>query len=534
MQGATIDQGWTTIGIGAGQQPGAGVGLDQCETGAAVVGDPAGNCSGSRAGQDQIQIGRAGIGHCASQGQPAIGGQEDAVAEQRDATLHSIIPSEVDQTSRAVIQEEINIRRESHRVGQADGADIAGIGGHDLFGTAAEGRGTGRHHCATVDINIGGERIVATESNRPAINHGNAASANQPIADGVGIAAGKHDLSVIGHRAGPELAARTTIAHLQRSAADNHEAAVGVVAAEDHCVRAVLGEIAGASQDPGEGQSAAAATTESHIPAEDHAIGDHKAARAVLGDQRGEAHEGDVVARDVLGEGGRIGEIDLFGDQAGQVIDRSVAAVGGSTKTQHQIGGEGWRHLIVLPLIRRAESPGRIGPGKANRARIIQKKAGVVIGQCQTPGAVEGVGEAGQIQAEGVGRDPARGCGDREAVVAVLVKVGRRQRGDVDGERVAAGGRVGQRACDVEQIPSRAGRAGRVVNLPNIVAAATQRKRAGGAQGGRPGSRAGGDRAAVEDLELPGAVIEHQRSGPGEHAQIGDHKVVLQGGSASG
>ena len=531
MQGPGVDQRGAAVGVGAGQDPGPGVSLDQAEAGAVAVGDDAGNSARcAAAGQDQIGVGGAGIGDRAGQGQLAIGHHHRGIAGQGEHALDGVAAGLVDQAGGAIADQEPEVGAEGDRVGQADRADIAGIGGDDLLGTGAERVGGDGHRGAVENIQVGGEGIGATEGDGPAIDDTDGAGAGEAVTNRVGIAAGERQLGVVAHEAGPEQAAGAAVADLQRAAIEEDQPAVGVIAAQHNRVRAVLGEIAGAAQHPGEGQRAAAGAAEAEMAAEHHIVGDHKAAGAVLGEQRGQAGEGEIAARDELGEAGGIGQVDLFGDQAGQVIEGGVGA-GGAAKIHDQVGGaRGW-DIAFLPLGGGAEGSGRIGPGEIIRAGVVQLQVGAA-GQRQAPGAIVLVGEAAEVQAERVGDDAAAGGGDGKAVVAILVEVEHRPGGveggqgdHVDDKRVAAGGRVRQEAIDLEQIP--AGGAGGAIDLPEVIAAAAQGERAGGGQGGRAVGEAGGDGAPPLDQHAGGAA-DGDGAGAGQGGQaVGDQQIVL-------
>ena len=537
LQGAAIDERDSAIRIGASQQPGSAVGLDHAQGRAAPVRDDTRYCaSRAAAGQNQIGVISAGIRDRTGQGQLAIGHHHRAVALQCNHALHRVAADLVDQARRAVVQEEVDVRRERDIARQPDCADIAGVGGHDLFRARAEGGGTGGHHCAAGDIDIGGERVIAAQGHRAAVDYADAAGADQPIPNRIGIAAGEHQLRVIGDQPGPEQAARPTRAHLHGPAVDDHQAAVGIVAAQHHRERPGRGQAVGPAEDAREGQRAAAgATGQQHRAIQRHVVGDHKAAHPVLGDRRGEADKAQAVTGDELGHAAAgVGQIDLFGDQAGQVVVSGVTAVGGAAKVQDQIRGAHGGNRAVLPLAGRAKVARAIAPGEAVGAGVIEHQVAAAAHR-QAPGPVVGVGEAGQIQAERIGVNSPAGGGDGEAVVAVLVEVAEqpgaiagRQGYHIDHKRIAARGRIRQRAIDLQPVPAAARGAGRAVDLPQVIAAAAQGERPRGRQGPRPGAQARGDRAAALDQHAR-AAANHQRAGPGQgRLTIGDQQIVLE------
>ena len=540
LQRAAIDQRRAAIRIGSGQHPGPTVGLAQPQhRTAAVANHPSHRTGRAAATQNQIRIAATGIGDRTRQGQLAIGHHHRAVPLQRHHPLDRVVARLVHQPGRAVVNQEPKICSQGHVVGEANRADVPSIGRHNLLGAAAKRAGVDRHYRPAVDVQIGREGIHPAESHRPTVNHADPASPHQPIANRVGIAAGKYQLRVVGHRPGPQQAARAALAHLQRPAIDDHQAAVGVIAAEHHHRRQPgLGQAASTTQDPRQGQRPAArGARQHHIPAQHHIIGDHKTARAILRNQRRQSAQRNTVARDELRHPhAAVGQVDLFGNQTGQIVLRRVAAIRRPAKGQNQIGGANRRrrHDVVLPLAGRAKAARSIAPCEAAGTRITQDQIGPARRR-QTPGPIVDIGEASKIQAQAIGENPAAGSGNRKAVVAVLVEVDHRpgqiagrQRNHINHERIAAGRRVGPLPVDLQQIPP-AG-TGRAVEFPQVIATATQAECPRRRQRPRPSARPRRDR--------PPTLNQHARRPPNTERPapsqgrlaVGHQQVILHKG----
>ena len=83
----------------------------------------------------------------------------------------------------------------------------------------------------------------------------------------------------------------------------------------------------------------------------------------------------DRVTDNVLHERRVIGQVDLFSDQAGQIVGSGVAAVRRATEIQHQIGGARRWGVAVDPVITIAKGARYIGPRQIVHTDIIQHQA---------------------------------------------------------------------------------------------------------------------------------------------------------------
>ena len=258
---------------------------------------------------------------------------------------------------------------------------------------------------------------------------------------------------------------------------NDRQPAIAIGPAQNERPRAGLGQAKRATDCAIDFQQSVATSANARGGGQHQVIRDHKTAGAILLQAGSQAGQGNGVADDVLRSRRTIGQIDLLGDQAAEIIAGGVSLAAGTTEVEHHVGLADCGRGQPLPIGARGKGAAEVVPDEVGRVLIIDHQ--VIAGLQHGPEAVERIAETCQIQEEIVRIEPRhRRRGGEGEIVGLLIDKIRRQPGPAGKSQTVDinDKRIGGRGGDVE-VPQHLNLVGtlrsqKIIDPPCVLAAA--------------------------------------------------------------